>query len=153
MNNNKLEAVVGMLLIVIVGLLFTLAVAAFMLDTGKPAKMFPLVVPELWKAAYGQEQGGRQTISTTATATEPEDIRVISSDGIKNQITSELITGTLQNYTLYENGNATYTFRVSPQKTIEIHTEHPYTPERGYIYNSTGLYTPQGQRLVISTLD
>jgi uncharacterized membrane protein YwzB len=62
MNNNKPKAVVGILLIIIIGLIFTLAVAAFMLDTGQPAKIFSLVIPELWKAAYGQQQ--QQTTTT-----------------------------------------------------------------------------------------
>jgi hypothetical protein len=80
--------------------------------------------------------------------------RVVDSEQLKQSIRTELDMSKLEDYILYEDGNATYTFRVFEQfggggpptnRTLEIHTTHPYSSELGYIYNSTGIFTPQGK--------
>ena len=104
----------------------------------------------------GQEQQEQQqTDSAPAAATQPEDIEVIDSEDLKQSITNDLRNAGLANYTLFENRTAVYEFIMAPpsNRTIEIHTTHGYTPQSGYIFNETGIFTPEGERLVISTID
>jgi hypothetical protein len=154
-NNNKhlakYEIAVGAMSIIIMGLVFMLAVTIYMLESGEPARMFPLVVPELWQATYGQQQ-------QPPFMTPPNDTRIIDSDTIENQIFRELQNSQLEDYRLWANGTAEYTFRivgvggVLTNRTIELTTNHFYTPDRGYIYNSTGIFTRDGsQQLIIET--
>ncbi len=105
----------------------------------------------------GQEQQEQQqTDSAPAAATSPRDIKVVDSEDLKQSIINDLRTAGLANYTLFENRTAVYEFIMAPgtsNRTIEIQTTHGYTPQSGYIYNETGIFTPEGERLVISTTD
>lgn len=90
--------------------------------------------------------------------TPPNDTRIIDSDTIENQIFRELQNSQLEDYRLWANGTAEYTFRivgvggVLTNRTIELTTNHFYTPDIGYIYNSTGIFTRDGsQQLIIET--
>jgi hypothetical protein len=121
--------------------------------------MFPLVVPEIWHAAYGQQQQP------------PTDVEVIESDVIRKNISDAFFLDTgspngpkLKNYTLDEDGRGEFTFEVQVHPfvvgtrgdttTMTILMNHPWGAEQGYIYNSTGVYTPDGsQRLIIATTD
>jgi hypothetical protein len=52
-TNSKLEVVVGAPLIVILGLVLIIAVLVFVIqEHPNPAKMFPLLNPDLWQAVY-----------------------------------------------------------------------------------------------------
>jgi hypothetical protein len=105
----------------------------------------------------GQEQQEQQqTDSAPAAATQPEDIEVVDSEDLKQSIFADLWNAELANYTLFENRTAVYEFIMDPpisNRTIEIHTTHGYTPQSGYIFNETGIFTPEGERLVITTID
>ena len=89
----------------------------------------------------------------------PTDIEVVDSETIERQIVGFFSNARLVNYTLFADGNATYTFEYAapgPSRpgigtTVEVHVDHRYTPENGYIFNSTGVYTPEGRRLIIET--
>ena len=138
--------------IIIMGLIFMLAVTIYMLESGEPARTFPLVVPELWQATYGQQQ------QPPPFMTPPKDTRIIDSDTIEDQIFRDLQNSQLEDYRLWANGTAEYTFRivgiggVLTNRTIDLTTSHFYTPDRGYIYNSTGIFTGNGsQQLIIET--
>ena len=109
------------------------------------------------------------TAATTTTAAQeeeevlvsepPNDTKLVDSDEIVFNIQTQLYNVRLQDYRLYENGTAQYTFQLLTvggkpleNKTMTIITEHTFTPQFGYIYNQTGVYTPDGsQKLVIST--
>ena len=56
----------------IMGLIFMLVVTIYMLESGEPARMFPLVVPELWQATYGQQEQQQPPFMTP-----PNDTRII----------------------------------------------------------------------------
>jgi hypothetical protein len=106
----------------------------------------------------GQEQQEQQQTDSApaAAATSPRDIKVVDSEDLKQSIINDLRTAGLANYTLFENRTAVYEFIMAPgtsNRTIEIQTTHGYTPQSGYIYNETGIFTPEGERLVISTID
>lgn len=164
-NNNKLlEVAVGGMAITIVGLVFMLVVLTITLEARAPAKVFPLlVVPEIWQAAYGQQQLQQQR---------PTDVKVIESDVIRKNISDAFFFGSnsggakLKDYTLYENGTGEFVFEVKVHPfvtgpasdknttTMTVTMDHRWGAERGYIYNSTGVYTPDGsQRLIIATID
>ena len=140
----------------IMGLIFMLVVTIYMLESGEPARMFPLVVPGLWQATYGQQEQQQQ--QPPPFMTPPNDTRIIDSDTIEDQIFRDLQNSQLEHYRLWANGTAEYTFRivglggVLTNRTIELTTNHFYTPDRGYIYNSTGVFTTNGSRqLIIET--
>ena len=159
-NNNKnnkhlakYEIAVGAMSIIIMGLIFMLAVTVYMLESGEPARMFPLVVSELWQTTYGQQQQQQPPFMTP-----PNDTRIIDSDTIEDQFLRDFQNSQLEDYRLWANGTAEYTFRivgiggVLTNRTIELTTSHFYTPDRGYIYNSTGIFTRNGsQQLIIET--
>ena len=108
-------------------------------------------------AAYGQQQQP------------PNDVKIIESDVIRKNISDVFVLDTgspngpkLKNYTLYENGTGKFTFEVQVHPfvlgtrgdttTMTILMDHPWGAAQGYIYNSTGIYTPDGsQRLIIAT--
>jgi hypothetical protein len=103
-----------------------------------------------------QQEQQQQTDSAAAAATSPRDIQVVDSEDLKQSIFADLRNAELANYTLFENRTAVYEFIMDPpisNRTIEIHTTHGYTPQSGYIYNETGIFTPEGERLVITTID
>src|ERR687891_486740 len=102
-----------------------------------------------------QQEQQQQTDSTAAAATSPRDIQVVDSEDLKQSIFADLRNAELANYTLFENRTAVYEFIMDPlisNRTIEIHTTQGYTPQSGYIYNETGIFTPEGERLVITTI-
>jgi hypothetical protein len=86
---------------------------------------------------------------------QPSDIKIIDGDDIQNNILTDITLSELQNYRLHEDGRAEYIFESTnpgSNRTITVLTNHGYTSAQGYIYNSTGIYTPDGnQRLVIAT--
>lgn len=69
----------------------------------------------------------------------------------------------LTDYTLYENDTGVFIFKVrtspfntgiSNTTTMTVIMDHRWGAAQGYIYNSTGVYTPDGsQRLIIATTD
>lgn len=91
-------------------------------------------------------------------AAPPPDTRIIDSQTIEDQVLRDFQNSQLEDYRLWANGTAEYTFRivgpggVLTNRTIELTTNHFYTPDRGYIYNSTGVFTRDGsQQLIIET--
>lgn len=91
-------------------------------------------------------------------AAPPPDTRIIDSQTIEGQVLRDFQNSQLEDYRLWANGTAEYTFRivgpggVLTNRTIELTTNHFYTPDRGYIYNSTGVFTRNGsQQLIIET--
>lgn len=119
-------------------------------------------VPTSQRALVLQGGGG-------AAAGPPTDVEIIESDVIRKNISDAFFTNTgspngpkLKNYTLYDDGRGEFTFEVQVHPfvfgtrgettTITVLMDHPWGPESGYIYNSTGVYTPDGSRkLVIAT--
>ena len=91
--------------------------------------------------------------------TAPKDTRVIDSDTIVDQVERDLSNSRLEYYKLSSDGMASYTFRVlelgsgtATNRTMDVNTTHVYTTDRGYIYNSSGIFTPGGrQQVVIQT--
>lgn len=106
-------------------------------------------------SAYGQGQGQSQ------------DIEVIDSERVRAQVFHFIGATRLIDYSLFENGSAIYVFEfvgipelylrgnstTNPIQSdiIEIHTTHGFTPANGYTFNATGIFTPEGKRLVIET--
>ena len=91
-------------------------------------------------------------------AAPPRDTRIIDSQTIEDQVLRDFQNSQLEDYRLWANGTAEYTFRilgaggVLTNRTIELTTNHFYTPDRGFIYNSTGVFIGNGsQRLIIET--
>jgi hypothetical protein len=91
-------------------------------------------------------------------AAPPPDTRIIDSQTIEDQVLRDFQNSQLEDYSLWANGTAEYTFRVVgpggvlTNRTIELTTNHFYTPDRGYIYNSTGVFTRDGsQQLIVET--
>ena len=91
-------------------------------------------------------------------AAPPPDTRIIDSQTIEDQVLRDFQNSQLEDYSLWANGTAEYTFRivgaggVLTNRTIELTTNHFYTPDRGFIYNSTGVFIGNGsQRLIIET--
>jgi hypothetical protein len=91
-------------------------------------------------------------------AAPPRDTRIIDSQTIEDQVLRDLQNSQLEDYRLWANGTAEYTFRIIgfngalTNRTIELTTNHLYTPDRGYIYNSTGVFTRNGsQQLILET--
>lgn len=88
-------------------------------------------------------------------AAPPPDTRIIDSQTIEGQVLRDFQNSQLEDYRLWANGTAEYTFRivgpggVLTNRTIELTTNHFYTPDRGYIYNSTGVFTRNGSQQVI----
>jgi hypothetical protein len=84
----------------------------------------------------------------------PSDIRIIEPDVIIDQIFDDLQRSRLEDVRINENGTAIFTFRVmedifktaTTNRTIDVHTEHNFTPENGYLINSTGVYTADGTK-------
>lgn len=96
--------------------------------------------------------------SAQQAAAPPPDTRIIDSQTIEGQVLRDFQNSQLEDYRLWANGTAEYTFRivgpggVLTNRTIELTTNHFYTPDRGYIYNSTGVFTRNGsQQLIIET--
>lgn len=88
----------------------------------------------------------------------PSNLHIEDSNKIIDQIESQLTYSQLKDYTLFENGTAVYEIQLlsalgaaMANKTLEIHTEHIFTPQYGYVYNATGIYTSDGEQFVIST--
>ena len=125
--------------------------------------IFFLIVmfPGIFQAAHGQEEEEQQQqqmmMMTTTTITPPNDIKIIDPDVITDQIFDDLRRSRLEDVRINENGTAVYTFRVmedlfmtaTTNRTIEVYTEHTFTPEYGYIFNSTGVYTADGTKKVV----
>lgn len=91
-------------------------------------------------------------------AAPPRDTRIIDSQTVEDQVIRDFQNSQLEDYRLWANGTAEYTFRivgpggVLTNRTIEVTTNHFYTPDRGFIYNSTGVFVGNGsQRLIIET--
>jgi hypothetical protein len=91
-------------------------------------------------------------------AAPPRDTRIIDSQTIEDQVLRDFQNSQLEDYRLWANGTAEYTFRlvgpggVLTNRTIEITTNHFYTPDRGFIYNSSGVFTRDGsQQLILET--
>lgn len=92
---------------------------------------------------------GQTTPSSSSSA--PRDIRVIDSAGLLEQIIRDIQNMRLIDYDLYQNGTANYTFQPAAgvNRTLEVKTTHTYTPDNGYIYNSSGIFTHNGQQQII----
>ena len=161
--------------IIIMGLGFMVAVTTYMLETHQPAKMFPLVVPDLWQAVYGQEQqGGNQTGGDggpLAPLTEPfQDL--FGGGGGNNPVTFDELNqedlkplldhmiGDLMNDTthttvfLYPDG--TLSIR-DDNGTSNIFTDdinisafHNFTAENGYIYRDGTIFLPDNRTELFS---
>src|SRR5215211_7235990 len=104
-------------------------------------------------SGYGQQQQQQ-------SEQRPPDIKVVESNEITQKIMLALndISTELTDYKLFENGSAIYTFELAPRalnETMEVHfccSYHGYGAQQGYIYNSSGVFTPGGgQRLIIAT--
>jgi hypothetical protein len=111
-----------------------------------------LSVIMITQVAYGQQNN--------IVAAPPIDTHFEDSDRIIEEIQLQLQYSQLKDYKLYENGTAEYTIqllsaqgRPIENRTMDIITTHRFTPQYGYIYNASGVFTPQGERLVISTFD
>ncbi len=98
------------------------------------------------------------SVSAQQAAAPPRDTRIIDSQTIEDQVLRDFQNSQLEDYRLWANGTAEYTFRivgpggVLTNRTIELTTSHFYTPDRGFIYNSTGVFIGNGsQRLIIET--
>lgn len=95
--------------------------------------------------------------TTTTITTPPSDIEIIDPDIITEQVFDDLRLSRLEDIRLSENGSAVYTFRVmedmfmtaTTNRTVEVYTEHNFTPENGYAINSTGVYTADGTKKVV----
>lgn len=111
-----------------------------------------LLTPVAIAASYGQ-QGG-------IVAAPPADTQFADSNKIIDEIQLHLQNSQLSDYKLYENRTAEYTIQLltgqgSPieNRTMTIITEHRFTPQYGYVYNASGVFTPDGEVLVLSTFD
>jgi hypothetical protein len=100
-------------------------------------------------SSYGQEQQQQQIIAVTP----PNDTRVLEQSEIKNRVSIGLIRGELTDYKLYADGRGEFIFQIgTSNRTMNITINQPWGAAEGYIYNSTGVYTPDGsQRLIIAT--
>jgi hypothetical protein len=118
-----------------------------------------VLVLALQAAAYGQQQQQAQQ--------PPTDVEIIESDVIKKNISDAFFfadSAKLKDYTLYENGTGEFVFEVkvhpfvtgpasdSNTTTMTVIMDHRWGAAQGYIYNSTGVYTPDGsKRFIITT--
>jgi hypothetical protein len=98
------------------------------------------------------------SLAAAQQAAPPRDTRIIDSQIVEDQVIRDFQNSQLEDYRLWANGTAEYTFRivgpggVLTNRTIEVTTNHLYTPDRGFIYNSTGVFVGNGsQRLIIET--
>jgi hypothetical protein len=107
--------------------------------------VFMMMMPQL--TAQGQEQ--------QRFGVPPNDTRIVDVDQIRSRISNVLTSGRLIDYKLYENGRAEYVFEIgapNSNRTMTVNIDHPYGAAQGYIYNSSGIFAPDGsQRLIIPT--
>lgn len=97
-------------------------------------------------SSYGQQQ--QQTI----TVTPQNDTMVIEQGEIKSRVSIGLIRGDLIDYKLHADGRGEFIFQTGINRTMNITINQPWGTAQGYIYNSTGVYTPDGsQELIIAT--
>lgn len=139
MNKPLIFGLIGaaIVLAVLVGVLFVLPLVT----------RTPPLAPT---PAFGQQQQQEQQI---ITVTPPNDTRVLEQSEIKNRVSIGLIRGELTDYKLYADGRGEFIFQIgTSNRTMNVTINQPWGAAEGYIYNSTGVYTPDGsQRLIIAT--
>lgn len=101
-------------------------------------------------SSYGQQQQQQQ--QQIITVTPQNDTMVIEQGEIKSRVSIGLIRGDLIDYKLHADGGGEFIFQTGINTTMNITINQPWGTAEGYIYNSTGVYTPDGsQELIIAT--
>ena len=101
-----------------------------------------------------------QTITPPVAAGPAEDIEIIDSETIRAKMFNFFGSTKLVDYKLYQDGRAIYVLEgvgsngvmSNGNRTVEVHTTHDYTPAEGYTSNASGVFTPEGKKLLIETL-